>query len=117
MRSVKALAIGVAQREQSRTRQITPNESGYGSHEAFEALTRVQIEEAKLCAVDMEDVLNALRLWHTDGAWSSWMHPTRRQWGALDKVAIQIRCIFDSPNLQAGPLEGILELPPPYVLP
>lgn len=80
MTSVRALAARVARLERGRTRQLTPIEASYGSHDAFEELTRSQIEEGKLCAVDMEDVLRALRRWHTDGAWSSWKRPIRHQW-------------------------------------
>ena len=80
MTTLRALAARVARLEQTRTRQHTPIEAAYGSLEAFEELTRTQIEEGKLSAIDMEDVLKALRRWHNDGAWSNWKRPTRHQW-------------------------------------
>ena len=79
MTSVRALAARVARLEQGRTRQFTPIEAAYGSLEAFEELTRSQIEEGKLCAADMDDVLKALRRWHSEGAWSSWKRTVRHQ--------------------------------------
>jgi hypothetical protein len=71
MTTTRALLSRVAKLEQSRVRSFTPIEKWFGSHEAFEEETRVQIVNGKLAADDTEAVLSALRRWHSDVAWGN----------------------------------------------
>ena len=80
MTTVRGLTARITHLERSRTRRLTPIEAAYGSHEAFEELTRDQIERGELAREDMEAVLDALQRWHVDSAWSNWKRPTRQMW-------------------------------------